>query len=60
MTQDTANKEYEEAFTYFCMEIQPKLQPYADALNRKLLDSPFSADLDPAQYFPICVMYASR
>lgn len=52
MTRDTANKEYEEAFTYFCMEIQPKLQPYADALNRKLLDSPFSADLDPAQYFP--------
>lgn len=52
MTQDTANKEYEEAFTYFCMEIQPKLQPHADILNRKLLDCKFTAELDPAIYFP--------
>ncbi|HRI20576.1 MAG TPA: M3 family oligoendopeptidase, partial [Panacibacter sp.] len=36
MTCDTTDKALEEAFTYFCMEIQPKLQPYADALNRKL------------------------
>lgn len=52
MTQDTANKEYEEAFTYFCMEIQPKLQPHADLLNRKLLASPFTEQLDPSVYFP--------
>ncbi|MGX5817931.1 M3 family oligoendopeptidase [Chitinophaga lutea] len=52
MTRDTANKAYEEAFTYFCMEIQPKLQPYADALNRKLLASPFKDQLDKSQYFP--------
>lgn len=52
MTQDTANKEYEEAFTYFCMEIQPKLQPHADVLNRKLLASKFTEQLDTSIYFP--------
>jgi oligoendopeptidase F len=46
MTCDTTSKQLEEAFTYFFMEIQPKLQPYADALNRKLLDSPFSKELN--------------
>lgn len=45
MTCDTTNKQYEEAFTYFCMEIQPKLQPYADALNRKLLDCKLTTEL---------------
>jgi len=45
MTCDTTSKELEESFTYFFMEIQPKLQPYADALNRKLLDSPFTKEL---------------
>jgi oligoendopeptidase F len=31
MTCDTTDKGLEEAFTFFCMEIQPKLQPYADS-----------------------------
>ncbi|RAJ01693.1 oligoendopeptidase F [Chitinophaga skermanii] len=52
MTCDTTDKSLEEAFAYFCMEIQPKLQPYADALNRKLLDSEFTAQLDENIYFP--------
>jgi oligoendopeptidase F len=51
MTCDTTDKKLEEAFTFFCMEIQPKLQPYADLLNRKLIDSPFIKDLDQQQYF---------
>ena len=33
------------------MEIQPKLQPYADLLNRKLIESPFTKELDQQQYF---------
>ena len=41
MTCDTTNKELEESFTYFCMEIQPKIQPYAFELNKKLVNSPF-------------------
>src|ERR1700741_4845899 len=39
MTCDTENKSLEEAFTFFCMEIQPKIQPYADALNKKLVNN---------------------
>jgi oligoendopeptidase F len=51
MTRDTENAEFRDQFTYFCMEIQPKLQPYAFALNQKLLECPFTAELDEAQYF---------
>jgi oligoendopeptidase F len=50
MTCDTTDKSLEEAFTYFCMEIQPKLQHYADALNKKLVNCPFTANLDQAAY----------
>jgi oligoendopeptidase F len=51
MTCDTENKELEESFNYFMMEIQPKMQPWSDRLNRKLIDSPFTADLDQRKYF---------
>jgi len=51
MTCDTQNKELETAFNFFCMEIQPKIQPFADALNKKLLQSPFLAELDQKKYF---------
>ena len=51
MTCDTTDKTLEEAFTFFCMEIQPKLQPYADALNRKLINSPYVKELDQQKYF---------
>ena len=37
MTCDTENKELEESFNYFMMEIQPKVQPYSDKLNKKLI-----------------------
>lgn len=51
MTCDTTDKSLEEAFTYFCMEIQPRLQPYADRLNRKLIDNPLTGGLDKDKYF---------
>src|SRR5687768_9180470 len=51
MTCDTENKQLEEAFTFFVMEIQPKIQPYADKLNRKLVESPFVKELDEKKYF---------
>ncbi|MDP1844658.1 MAG: M3 family oligoendopeptidase [Sediminibacterium sp.] len=50
MTCDTTDKALEEAFTYFCMEIQPKLQPYADLLNKKLIQCAFTAELDQDLY----------
>lgn len=51
MTCDTENKALEQAFNYFVLEIQPKIQPYADLLNRKLIANPFTAELDQPKYF---------
>lgn len=51
MTCDTENKQLEEAFTYFVMEIQPHIQPYADRLNRKLVECPFTSELDQKEFF---------
>jgi len=51
MTCDTENKALEEAFNYFCMEIEPHIKPYADALNKKLMGSPFVKELDSATYY---------
>ena len=51
MTCDTENKKLEEAFNFFFMEIQPKIQPYADILNKKLVECPFTKGLDQEKYF---------
>jgi len=51
MTCDTENKELENAFTYFVMEIQPHIQSYADKLNKKLIENPFTKELDRDKYF---------
>ncbi len=51
MTCDTENKALEESFNYFMMELQPKIQPWSDKLNRKLMASPFINKLDPSKYF---------
>lgn len=52
MTCDTTNEAYEQAFTYFCLEIEPKMKPYFFELNQKLLACPFTKDLDKNSYFP--------
>ena len=51
MTCDTENKALEEAFVFFMMEIQPKVQEYADKLNHKLIENPFVKELDSDKYF---------
>lgn len=51
MTCDTENKSLEESFNFFCLEIQPKIQPYSDLLNKKLLASPALNELDHDKYF---------
>lgn len=51
MTCDTENKELENAFTFFVMEIQPHIQAFADKLNRKLIENPFARELDQEKYF---------
>ena len=50
MTCDNENKALEDAFNFFCMEIQPQVQPYSDALNKKLLSSPYLQELDQEIY----------
>ena len=50
MTCDTQDAHRAEAFQYFVAEIEPHIAPYDDALNTRLLASPFVADLDPDRY----------
>ncbi len=42
MTINTKSKALSDDYTFFISEIQPKIAPYEDLLNRKLNDSPFS------------------
>jgi oligoendopeptidase F len=51
MTCDTTNKDLEQSFNFFCTEIQPKIQPYAFELNKKLVSAPFLDELDRDKYF---------
>ncbi|MBS1782331.1 MAG: M3 family oligoendopeptidase [Bacteroidetes bacterium] len=52
MTCDTTDTNLEEAFTYFCMEIEPRMKPYFFELNKKLLDCPLVNQLPNDSYFP--------
>ncbi|MBC7889952.1 MAG: M3 family oligoendopeptidase [Ferruginibacter sp.] len=51
MTCDTENKALEEAFNFYCTELQPRIQPFADALNKKLVNHPLALELDTVKYF---------
>src|ERR1035438_230409 len=51
MTCDTTDQKLEESFNFFCLEIQPKIQPYADALNKKLIHCPIVDQLEHDKYF---------
>jgi oligoendopeptidase F len=50
MTRDTADTQKLEAYTFFVNEIEPKIAPISDQLNRKAVDSEFIEELtkDPA------------
>jgi oligoendopeptidase F len=45
MTIDTRVEEAAKSYEYFITEINPKISPYEDQLNRKLNDSPYKAEL---------------
>lgn len=51
MTCDTENPQLAESFNYFMLEIQPKIQACSDLLNRKLVDCPFTENLEGPAYF---------
>ncbi|GAB5418714.1 MAG: M3 family oligoendopeptidase [Crocinitomicaceae bacterium] len=50
MTINTKDESLSQNYTFFVTEIQPKLAPLEDQLNRKLVASPFTEELksDPA------------
>ncbi|QMU29187.1 M3 family oligoendopeptidase [Adhaeribacter radiodurans] len=50
MTIDTQNEAATEAFQYFVTEIEPNVAPYDHALNQKLMESPYLAELDQEKY----------
>jgi oligoendopeptidase F len=51
MTCDTTDKTLQEAFDYFCMELQPKIESYTDLLNKKLIANPYYEQLPKEKYF---------
>src|SRR6202012_2495720 len=51
MTCDTANEELLANFQYFATEIEPKIAPYSNELNKKLVASEWAEKLDGEKYF---------
>ncbi|MFC1224877.1 M3 family oligoendopeptidase [Pedobacter sp. BG31] len=51
MSCDTANDELVKNFQYFATEIEPKISPLSNELNKKFVESPFMDDLDKEKYF---------
>jgi oligoendopeptidase F len=51
MTCDTTNKELEAAYLFFVEEIEPKIAPFTDLLNKKLVGCEYLSDLDAEKYF---------
>jgi oligoendopeptidase F len=51
MTCDTASEELLQKFQYFATDIEPKIAPYGNEMNKKLVDNPFVDQLDHKKYF---------
>ncbi|MEJ5994298.1 M3 family oligoendopeptidase [Pedobacter sp. Du54] len=51
MSCDTANEQLVKDFQYFATEIEPKISPIANELNKKFSESPFIDELDQDKYF---------
>ena len=51
MTCDTMNPDLLESFQYFATEIEPKIAPFSNELNKKLVASPLVDELDEEKYF---------
>ncbi|WP_432713501.1 M3 family oligoendopeptidase [Pedobacter sp.] len=51
MTCDTANEALVKDFQYFATEIEPKIAPFSNLLNQKLVASAFIDELDEDKYF---------
>ncbi|MDB5136093.1 MAG: pepF1 [Mucilaginibacter sp.] len=51
MTCDTLSEELLQKFQYFATEIEPKIAPYSNELNKKLVNSVWVDKLDHKKYF---------
>ena len=51
MTCDTANETLLADFQYFATEIEPKIAPYGNDLNKKLIENEFVDQLNEEKYF---------
>lgn len=51
MSCDTSNENLVKDFQYFATEIEPKISPIANELNKKLTESKFVDELDQDKYF---------
>ena len=51
MTCNTADEKFLQDFQYFATEIEPKIAPISDKLNKKFIDNPHSAELDKDKFF---------
>ncbi len=51
MSCDTENTDLVKSYEFFVMEIEPKIAPLSDKLNKKLIASPFLKELDADKYF---------
>ncbi|HVW13975.1 MAG TPA: M3 family oligoendopeptidase [Mucilaginibacter sp.] len=51
MTCDTTSNELLQKFQYFATEIEPKIAPYSNELNKKLVNSGFADRLPNEKYF---------
>ena len=50
MTCDTTNQQLTDSFNFFVSEIEPHIAPYHNALNIKLVESPYLKELDQEKY----------
>lgn len=51
MSCDTANEQLLKDFQYFATEIEPKIAPISNELNKKLVSSPYVTELNHDKYF---------
>ncbi|WP_134088367.1 M3 family oligoendopeptidase [Olivibacter sp. XZL3] len=51
MTCDTTDEKLLQDFQYFATEIEPKIAPIANALNKKLIASDYVKEIDQEKYF---------
>ncbi len=55
MTRYTDNEEYSKAYQFFVTEIQPKIAPYSDKLNKKAVASDFLKELETEEGYDIMI-----